>query len=81
MEEVKTVSELAQLGATIGIGVAAFGVGIGLSIAIKSLMDAISRQPEIANKAFIYFIVGAGLTEACAIYALLIAMKAVGMMG
>ena len=81
MEEVKTVSEIAQLGATIGIGIAALGVGIGLSIAIKALMDAISRQPEIANKAFIYFIVGAGLTEACAIYALLIAMKAVGMMG
>lgn len=81
MEEVKTVSEIAQLGATLGIGLAAFGVGIGLSIAIKALMDAISRQPEIANKAFIYFIVGAGLTEACAIYALLIAMKAVGMMG
>ena len=81
MEEVKTISEIAQLGATLGIGIAAFGVGIGLSIAIKALMDAISRQPEIANKAFIYFIVGAGLTEACAIYALLIAMKVVGMMG
>ena len=78
MEEVKTVSELAQLGASIGIGVAAFGVGIGLSIAIKALMDAISRQPEIANKAFIYFMVGASLTEACAIYALLVAFKVVG---
>ncbi len=81
MEEIKTVSELAQFGATIGMSIAAFGVGIGLSIAIKALMEAISRQPEIAGKAFVYFIVGAGLTEACAIYALLIAMKAVGMMG
>ena len=78
MEEVQTVSELAKLGAAIGIGVAAFGVGIGLSIATKAIMDAISRQPEIADKAFTYFIIGAGLTEACAIYALIVALKVAG---
>ena len=74
MEEVKTVPEIAQVGAAVGMSFAAAGVGIGLSIAIKALMEAISRQPEIANKAFVYFIVGAGLTETCAIYALLVAM-------
>ena len=44
-------------------------------------MDAISRQPEIAGQAVGFFLVGAALAEACAIYALVIAMKLSGMMG
>ena len=68
------VASMAKLGAGIAIG---FGA-IGLGIATKGLLDAVSRQPEIAGKALIYFIIGAGLAEACAIYALFIALQLLG---
>ncbi len=70
--------ELAKLGAGIAIGFGAIGAGIGLGIATKGLLEAISRQPEVAGKALIYFIIGAGLAEACAIYALFIALQLLG---
>lgn len=80
-EAVKTISDLAQLGAGIAIGFGAIGAGAGIGIATKGLMDAISRQPEIAGKAVSFFLVGAALAEACAIYALIIALKLSGMIG
>ncbi len=76
-----TVSEFNGLGAGIAIGFGAIGAGLGLGIATKGLMEAISRQPEVAGKALIYFIIGAGLAEATAIYALLIALKLAGFLG
>ena len=49
-EEVKTISELAQLGAGIAIGFGAIGAGAGIGIATKGLMDAISRLiPGVLN--------------------------------
>ena len=81
VEAVKTVSDLAQLGAGIAIGFGAIGAGAGIGIATKGLMDAISRQPEIAGKAVGFFLGGAALAEACAIYALIIALKLSGMIG
>ena len=78
MEELKAIADFAQLGAGLGIGIAAFGVGIGIGIGLKGLMDAISRQPEVAGKAFIYFLIGAALAEACALYALIISLKLLG---
>lgn len=80
-EAVKTLSDLAQLGAGIAIGFGAIGAGLGIGIATKGLMDAISRQPEIAGRAVAFFLVGAALAEACAIYALIIALKLSGMIG
>ena len=73
--------QLSQLGAGIAIGFGAVGAGLGIGIATKGLMDAISRQPEIAGKAMGFFLLGAALAEACAIYALIIALKLSGMMG
>ena len=72
MEDVKTISDLAQLGAGIAIGFGAVGAG---------LLESIARQPEIAGKAVGFFLVGAAMAEACAIYALVIALKLSGMMG
>lgn len=80
-EAVKTISDLAQLGAGIAIGFGAIGAGAGIGIATKGLMEAMSRQPEIATKALIFFLIGAAMAEACAIYALVIALKLSGMMG
>jgi F-type H+-transporting ATPase subunit c len=81
VEELKTISDLAQLGAGIAIGFGAIGAGLGIGFATKGLMEAISRQPEIAGKAIGFFLVGAALAEACAIYALIIALKLSGMIG
>lgn len=78
-EEVKTISDFAQLGAGIAIGFGAIGAGLGIGVATKGLLEGISRQPEIAGKAVGFFLMGAALSEACALYALFIAMKLSGM--
>ena len=68
------MENLAQLGAGLAMGLGATGAGLGIGIATKGLMDAISRQPEIACKAVGFFLVGAALAEACALYAFVIAI-------
>lgn len=73
MADVKTISDLAQLGAGVAIGFGAVGAGLGIGFATKGLMDAVSRQPEVAGKAFGFFLLGAALSEACALYAFVIA--------
>ena len=78
MEEVKTISDLAQLGAGISMGFGAIGAVVGIGIATKGFLESIARQPEIFGKALVFFMVGAALSEACAIYALVIALKLVG---
>ena len=77
---ISTSASLAHLGAGIAIGFGAVGAGLGIGVATKGLMDAISRQPEVAGKAFGFFLLGAALAEACALYAFVIAAKLVGLM-
>lgn len=79
MTDSATVVGLAQLGAGIAIGIGAVGAGLGIGVATKGLMDAVSRQPEVAGKAFGFFLLGAALAEACALYAFVIAAKLVGL--
>lgn len=71
---VEQTLDLTKLGAGIAIGFGAIGGGLGLGIATKGVLDAIARQPEIKAEAFKNFIIGAGLAEATAIYALFIAI-------
>lgn len=78
MEKVKVVSDLAQLGAGLGIGLAGLGAGLGIGVGIKGLMDAVARQPEAAGKAVGFFLLGAALAEACALYALVVALMLIG---
>lgn len=80
MADVKTISDLAQLGGGIAIGFGAIGAGLGIGLATKGLMDAVSRQPEVAGKAFGFFLLGAALSEACALYAFVVAAKLIGLM-
>ena len=68
---------LAKLGAGIAIGFGTIGGGLGIGIATKAMLEAMARQPEIASKAFVNFIIGLGLAEATAIYALFIALQLV----
>lgn len=76
---VQQAGNLADLGAGIAIGFGSVGAGLGISIATKGLLEAISRQPEITGAATGLFLLGAALSEACAIYALFIALKLCGM--
>ncbi|MGN0015268.1 MAG: ATP synthase F0 subunit C [Candidatus Gastranaerophilaceae bacterium] len=74
-------TDLAQLGAGVAIGFGAIGAGVGIGVATKGLLESVARQPQIAGKAFMFFLLGAALSEACAIYAFVIAMKLSGLMG
>ncbi len=78
MEEIKTISDLAQLGAGLAIGLAGLGAGLGIGVGIKGLMEAVARQPEAAGKAVGFFLLGAALAEACALYALVVALMLIG---
>ncbi len=64
--------KMLAMGIAIGLGV--MGPGIGLGLATKAIIESTARQPEVEGKMKMYFFVGAGLIEACAIYALFVAL-------
>lgn len=60
----------------IGAGLAVFalfGVGLGIGNIFSALITAISRNPSVRDKVFPIGILGFALTEAVALFALLIA--------
>ena len=54
------------------------GAGIGISIATGKAVDAIARQPEAASKIQTVLLLGAALSEATAIYALVATILMLG---
>jgi len=56
----------------VAIGFAVFGPALGLGMATKAIIESVARQPEAEKQVSKYFYIGAGLVEACAIYALLV---------
>ncbi len=61
----------------IGAGLAVMGglgAGIGVGIATGKACEAVGRQPEAKGDIMSNFIVGAALSEATAIYGLLVAL-------
>ena len=69
------------ISAPLAVGIAAFGSGIGLGIAVKGAMEAIGRQPEASGKILTSMIIGAALIEALTIYALIVFFLSIGKMG
>jgi len=65
---------LIRLGAAIAIGIGALGPGVGIGFAVGKAMEAIGRNPEAENAVRSTMILGAGLAEAVAIYAFVIAL-------
>ncbi len=66
------VARLFAAAAAIGIG--AIGPGLGLGFAVRGAMEAIGRNPEAEGAIRTTLIIGAGLIEAVAIYAFVIAL-------
>ncbi len=65
---------LKPIGAALAIGLGGIGPGIGIGIAANGALQAIGRNPEAVGSIQLNLIIGAGLAEAVAIYALLIGL-------
>jgi F-type H+-transporting ATPase subunit c len=67
--------EVARLfAAAAAIGLGAIGPGLGIGLAVRGAMEAIGRNPEAEGAVRTTLIIGAGLAEAVAIYAFVIAL-------
>ena len=61
----------------VAIGLMAFGVGgaaLGVGNVFAALMNGISRNPEAEDKLSRYALIGAGMTEALGLLAVIIAL-------
>lgn len=54
------------------------GAGIGIAVATSKAVDAIARQPEAGGRIQTVLLLGAALSEATAIYALLATIMMLG---
>jgi F-type H+-transporting ATPase subunit c len=63
-----------MLAAGLGMGLATLGPGIGLGLLTGRATEAIARQPEASGDIRTAMIIGAGLTEALALYAFVVAI-------
>ena len=62
------------LGAGLAMGLGAIGPGIGLGLIGNAMLLGVARNPEAQGRMFTNMILMAGLTEAVAIYALVISI-------
>nr|YP_009370767.1 ATP synthase F0 subunit 9 [Eukaryota sp. BB2]AQL10445.1 ATP synthase F0 subunit 9 [Eukaryota sp. BB2] len=65
------IIEAKMIGAGLGT-IALAGVGIGIGLVFSSLLNAMARNPVISTQLFNYAILGFALTEAVALFALMI---------
>src|ERR1700688_3384552 len=61
---------LIAIGAKIGVGIAAFGSGLGEGRMAASAMESIGRNPNSAGQIFVPMIVGLGFIGAVTVYGL-----------
>ncbi len=62
------------LGAALAMGLGAIGPGIGLGLLAAKALEAIGRNPEAQGKVQTTMILAIAVTEAVAIYALVVAL-------
>lgn len=62
------------LAAALGVGIAAFGCGIGQGIATAKAAEGLSRQPEAGGKIQTMLIIGLAFIESLTIYALVVGL-------
>ncbi len=64
-------AKILAMGIAAGFGV--LGPGIGIGILVSKALEAMGRNPEMAGKIQTTMFIGAALTEALAIFAIVIA--------
>jgi F-type H+-transporting ATPase subunit c len=62
------------IGAALAMGLGALGPGIGLGLLAAKALEAIGRNPEAQSKVQTTMILAIAVTEAVAIYALVVAL-------
>ncbi len=62
------------LGAAISMGIGSMGPGIGVGFIGGKAMEAMGRNPQMADKIFTNMIVASAITESTGIYALVVAL-------
>lgn len=67
---------LAEMGASIGAGIAAVGAGLGIGKIGASAMEAIARQPESASDIRMNMIIIAALVEGVSLFAVVVCFLA-----
>ena len=72
---------VSKLGAALGAGLAVIGAGVGIGKIGGSAMEAIARQPEAAGKINSSLMFGLIMMETCAVYALLVGILIVFILG
>lgn len=71
----------ALLGAGIAIGLGAIGPGIGIGYLVGKSVEGIARQPEASGSIRTTMFIGIGVTEAVALYALVISLMLIFLKG
>ncbi len=64
----------ATLGCAIGIGLAAFGTGIGMGHGLRGAAEGTARNPGASGKIMTTLIIGLAMIESLAIYALVVVL-------
>ncbi len=64
--------------AAIGAGLAAIGVGIGIGRIGGQAVEAMARQPEMADKIRTAMIIAAALVEAVGLFAVVVSLMGLG---
>ncbi len=57
-----------------GMGIAAFGTGLGQGMAVKGAVEGTARNPEAAGKITVNMLIGLAMIESLGIYALVVAL-------
>ncbi len=68
------VESARRLAAGVSMGLGAIGPGIGIGIAASGAVQGVARNPEAVADIRTTFIIGIGLAEAVAIYALVVSL-------
>ncbi|RJQ20314.1 MAG: ATP synthase F0 subunit C [Nitrospiraceae bacterium] len=68
------VKAMAAIGASLAIGIAALGTGIGQGIGVSKACEGAARNPNAVAKIQTLLIIGLAMIESLAIYALLVSL-------
>ena len=69
-----SVESAKMIGAALAIGLGGIGPGLGIGIGVMGATQAIGRNPDAEGPVRTTMILGLGLAEAVAIYALVVAL-------